>query len=86
VINYTYPDPRYRVTTDIGVAYGSDLDQMHKVIKDAERGVEGVLSDKPVDMFFQKFGDSTRTVEWIPAYDKGDYWWLYGTPRIPENN
>jgi small-conductance mechanosensitive channel len=73
VINYTYPDPRYRVTTDIGVAYGSDIDQMHKVIKDALRGVEGVLSDKPVDIFFQKFGDSTRSVHvrwWIDSYTK----------------
>jgi len=71
VINYTYPDPRFRVTTDIGVAYGSDIDQMHKVIKDAVRGVEGVLPDKPVDIFFLKFGDSSRSVRvrwWIDSY------------------
>ena len=60
VINYTYPDPKYRVQTDIGVAYGSDFDQVRRVIKDAVRGVEGVLPDKPVDVFFLKFGDSTR--------------------------
>ena len=73
VINYTYPDPRFRVTTDIGVAYGSDMDQMYKVIKDAVRGIEGVLPDKPVDIFFLKFGDSTRTVRvrwWIDSYTK----------------
>jgi hypothetical protein len=23
--------------------------------------------------------------DWIPAYAKGDYWWLYGIPRTPEN-
>ena len=62
VVNYTYPDPRYRVTTDIGVAYGSDFDQMRKVIEDTLRGIEGVLSDKPVDIFFLKFGDSSRLV------------------------
>lgn len=73
VINYTYPDPRFRVTTDIGVAYGSDLDQMYIVIEDTVRGVEGVLPDKPVDIFFLKFGDSTRTVRvrwWIDSYTK----------------
>jgi small-conductance mechanosensitive channel len=73
VINYTYPDPRYRVVTDIGVAYGSDLDQMYKVIREAVRGVEGVLPDKPVDIFFVKFGDSTRSVRvrwWIDSYTK----------------
>ena len=71
VINYTFPDPRYRVTTNIGVAYGSDIDQMRKVIKDALRGVEGVLPDKPVDIFFLKFGDSTRAVRvrwWVDNY------------------
>lgn len=72
VINYTYPDPKFRVTTDIGVAYGSDLDQMRKVIKDALRGIDGVLSDKPVDIFFLKFGDSSRLVRvrwWIDSYE-----------------
>jgi small-conductance mechanosensitive channel len=72
VINYTYPDPRYRVQTDIGVAYGSDYDQVRRVIKDAVRGVEGVLPDKPVDVFFRQFGDSTRMMRvrwWIDNYD-----------------
>jgi nicotinamide mononucleotide adenylyltransferase len=31
-------------------------------------------------------GDFIWPDEWVPAYGKGDYWWLYGTPRIPENN
>jgi small-conductance mechanosensitive channel len=72
VINYTYPDPRYRVQTDIGVAYGSDYDQVRRVIKDAVRGVEGVLPDKPVDVFFRQFGDSARMMRvrwWIDSYD-----------------
>lgn len=71
VINYTYPDPRYRVSTEIGVAYGSDLDHMRRVIKKAVRGVDGVLPDKPVQVFFLKFGDSTRLVRvqwWIGSY------------------
>ena len=71
VINYTFPDPRYRVSTEIGVAYGSDIDQMRKVIQDTLRGVEGVLPDMPVDIFFLKFGDSTRSVRvrwWIDNY------------------
>lgn len=71
VVNYTYPDSRYRVVTDIGIAYGSDLDLMHKVIEQAVSGVEGVLSDKPVDIFFLKFGDSARLVRvqwWIDSY------------------
>jgi len=38
VINYTYPDPRHRVQTDIGIAYGSDTDKVRRVITDAVRG------------------------------------------------
>ena len=54
--------------TDVGVAYGSDFHQVRRVIKDAVCGVEGVLSDKPVDVLFLKFGDSARTMRvrwWI---------------------
>jgi potassium efflux system protein len=72
VINYTYPDPRHRVQIDIGVAYGSDTDQVRQVITDAVRGVEGVLAEKPVDVFYLKFGDSARLVRvrwWIDNYD-----------------
>jgi len=39
-----------------------------KVIKDAVCGVKRVLSDKPVDIVFLKFGDSARLVHvrrWI---------------------
>lgn len=71
VINYTYPDPRYRVQTDIGVAYGSDADKVQQVIVNAVRGVEGVLPDKNVDVLYLEFGDTARLVRvrwWINNY------------------
>jgi len=71
VINYTYPDPRYRVQTDIGVAYGSNAHKVQRVIVDAVRGVEGVLPDKNVDVHYLEFGDSARKVRvqwWIGDY------------------
>jgi small-conductance mechanosensitive channel len=73
VINYTYPDPRYRVQTDIGVAYGTDFDQMRQVIEQAVRGLDGVLADKPVEALFIEYGDSTRTIRvrwWVEDYHK----------------
>ncbi len=73
VVNYSYPDPSYRVQTDLGVAYGSDMGQARKVIEDTVRGVEGVLSDKPVQIYFREFGDSSRTVRvrwWVESYGK----------------
>ena len=73
VINYTYPDPKYRVQTDIGVAYGTDLDQMRQVIEQAVRVLDGVLADKPVEALFIEYGDSTRTIRvrwWVEDYHK----------------
>jgi small-conductance mechanosensitive channel len=68
VINYSYPDPTYRVQIEIGVAYGSDFDQVRCVIHDAVRGVDGVLPGKPVDALYHEFGASSRTMRvrfWI---------------------
>ena len=47
VVNYTFPDPRYRIQTEIGVAYGTDLRKVREVITAALQGVEGVIPDKP---------------------------------------
>jgi MscS family membrane protein len=72
VVNYTYPDPRYRVQTDIGVAYGSDADKVQQVIVDAVRTVDEVLPDKNVDVLYLEFGDSARKVRvrwWIGDYN-----------------
>jgi nicotinamide mononucleotide adenylyltransferase len=30
-------------------------------------------------------GDFIWPEDWIPAYGKGDYWWLYGKPRNPNH-
>jgi len=71
VINYTFPDPRYRVQIEIGVAYGSDLKEVRQVITHAVRSVDGVISEKPVDVLFLEFGDSAMTLRirwWIESY------------------
>jgi len=71
VINYTFPDPRYRVQIDIGVIYGSDLRVVREVITQAIRSVEGVLADKPVDVLFMEVNEmkmSLRVRWWIESY------------------
>ena len=71
VVNYTYPDPRYRIQTEIGVAYGTDLRQVRTVITQALQGVEGVIPDMPVDILFLEFGDSAMVLRvrwWIESY------------------
>jgi small-conductance mechanosensitive channel len=71
VINYTFPDPRYRVQIDIGVIYGSDLRIVREVITQAVRDVEGVLADRPVDVLFMDFNESKMNLRvrwWIESY------------------
>jgi small-conductance mechanosensitive channel len=62
---------RYRVQIEIGVANGSDLKQVRRVIKQAVRSVDGVIPEKPVDVLFLEFGDSSMTLRvrwWIESY------------------
>jgi small-conductance mechanosensitive channel len=76
VVNYTYPDPTYRMRTDIRLAYGSDLAQIRQVIEQTLSGVEEVLPDKPVEILFRQFGDSTRLIRvhwWVSSCDKEFY-------------
>ena len=68
VINYTFPEPNYRVYSEIPVAYGSDLDRVRRVVHDAVRGIDGILPDQPVDVLFLEYGVSARVMRvrwWI---------------------
>ena len=68
IINYGYPDPSLRIHTDIGVAYGTDFALMRQVIVETVSGVEGVVLQKPVKVFFMEFGQAARLVRvtwWI---------------------
>jgi len=71
IVNYTYPDPRYRIQIEIGIAYGQDIEKVRKVLVDTVRKVEGVLPDKPVDALYVTMGDSAMTFRvrwWIHSY------------------
>ncbi|MFC2055384.1 mechanosensitive ion channel family protein [Chloroflexota bacterium] len=72
IVNYTYPDPRYRVQIDIGIGYGTDIEKVRQIIIDAVRGVEGILPDKPVDALYNEMGASSMTFRvrwWIESYE-----------------
>ena len=72
VINYTYPDPRYRIQTHVGIAYGTDIEAARQLLIDTVREIEGVLPDKPVDALYVEMGDSAmvfRVRWWIGSYE-----------------
>ncbi|MEZ4519488.1 MAG: mechanosensitive ion channel family protein [Chloroflexota bacterium] len=71
IVNYTYPDPRYRIQTQVSVAYGSNIEHVRQVITDAVRHVEGVLPDKSVDVLYDEMGDFAMIFIvrwWIKSY------------------
>ena len=71
VVNYTYPDPRYRVQIEVGIDYDSDLKLAREAAIDAIQHVDGVLLDKPIDALFVDFGESAITFRirwWIDSY------------------
>jgi small-conductance mechanosensitive channel len=76
IVNYNYPDTRYRLKTIVDIAYGTDFERVRKTAEEAVRGVEGVLDDEPVDVLFIAFGDSARKVRvrwWIANFQ--DKWY-----------
>ena len=71
ITNYTYPDPNYRLRSDIGIEYGEDLGNVRQVLGDAVRSVDEVLKDQPVQVLFIEFGESSMTMRvrwWIDTY------------------
>lgn len=66
VVNYSLPDATYRLEIDLGIGSGMDIPWVKEELENAVRGVEGVLPDKPVDILFTGFGDSSNTfrVRW----------------------
>ncbi len=72
VVNYTYPDPRYRIQTHVSVAYGTEIETARRLIVETVQKVEGVLQEEPVDALYIEMGDSAmifRVRWWIGSYE-----------------
>jgi potassium efflux system protein len=57
VINWSYGDPRARISIPVGVAYHSDVKLVTETLLLAARDVENVLTDPPPKVQFLNFGD-----------------------------
>jgi len=75
ITNYTHTHIR-RIDLNIGVAYDEDLQQVRQVTLEVINKLEFVLKDKPVDLYFEEFGDSSINfllVFWINYPDEPGY-------------
>jgi MscS family membrane protein len=71
IINYSYPDPFYRIQVHVGIAYGTDVEFVRQLIVDTVSRVEGVLPEMGVDALYMEMGDSAmifRVRWWIETY------------------
>ncbi len=57
LINWSYGDPRVRISIPVGVAYDSDIDLITQTLLRAAEDVDNVLKDPPPKVQFLKFGD-----------------------------
>ena len=71
VINFSYPDPRYRIETHVFIDFNEDVEMIRQLLVDALRQVEGILPDKPVDALFIDMTQGPikfRLRWWIESY------------------
>jgi small-conductance mechanosensitive channel len=57
VINWSYGDPRARISIPVGVAYSSDIDLVRRTLLEAAEGIDRVLADPAPNVQFLAFGD-----------------------------
>lgn len=57
VINWSYGDPRARISIPVSVADDSDISLVTNTLLDAAKEIEQVLTDPPARVQFLKFGD-----------------------------
>ena len=67
------PSPRMRLRVEVGVAYGSDIDQVRNILLDAARGLEYLDEDQEAAVRFLAMGESSlnfQVLVWIrhPAF------------------
>jgi small-conductance mechanosensitive channel len=63
VTNWSYGDPRVRLRLPVGVAYGTDTDQLRRALLEVAGQHPKVLREPAPELFFLGFGDSSLNFE-----------------------
>jgi len=69
--NQAFPNSRAKGRINIGVAYGSDVDQVKALLIATAGEVEDVLAEPPPEAYFASFGDSALNMAlffWVEEY------------------
>jgi len=71
ITNHTYPDSQLKVALEIGVAYGSDMDMVKRILNEILSAHPLVLKEPQWGIWFTDFGDSSLNLFmrfWIRDY------------------
>ena len=69
--NLAFPNPRVKGRINVGVAYGSDVEQVKQLLVATALEADGVLADPLPEAFFVTFGDSALNMAlffWVEEY------------------
>jgi small-conductance mechanosensitive channel len=74
LVNWTHRDPTVRREITVGVAYGSNTEQVREILLDAARGHPHVLKTPEPSVQFQNFGESSldfKLLFWVDNVSAG---------------
>jgi small-conductance mechanosensitive channel len=73
LINWTLSDSQRRLIIKVGVAYGTDPNEVIKILMDVAKKKEGLLESPAPYVLFKEFGDSALGFE-LRCYTESDDW------------
>ena len=69
VVNFSYPEEMIRVTMEVGVAYGTRLDDAKSIMTDIARQHPDVLRDPPPEVYTVALADSSVNLRLVARTD-----------------
>ena len=74
VVNWTLSDPTRRMEINVGVAYGSDVQQVMKLLLGVARENPDVITEPPPDVLFLEHGSSSLDFRLRAWTEQSIYW------------
>ena len=71
IVNYGYPEPKMKLRIKVGVAYGTDLEKVKRILLDICKNHPDILDAPAPSVYFTEFGDSSLNlliICWIREY------------------
>ena len=69
--NYVLPDPKIRVVVNFGVAYGTDIDEVERVVIDAIGTMSNICTEPEPAVLFIEMADFSLNMQakfWVDSY------------------